>query len=333
MSKQKKQKCQKPFEPCEEQKALFPEISGNRINGLGESTKRPPTPIYWHSPKKIPHGRLQQWMLERTQKLVPEINDLNHQLGGRGTYERAPKAASAVVNAPEVWQHSLKEFALAHESDLVGITRLNPQWVFAGYEVNLPWVVVLGVAMNQAELATAPEPPSVIEVMAQYNRGTRAARALADWILQQGYEALPHGGPQAGLITMIPAALACGLGELGKHGSIINRTYGASFRLACVLTDLPLLEDRPDTFGVDEFCTQCRLCTKECPPEAIIDTKQLVRGETKWYVNFDKCVPYFNETFGCGICIAVCPWSRPGVAEPLARKMTRRLEKRSHSPD
>ena len=49
-----------------------------------------------------------------------------------------------------------------------------------------------------------------------------------------------------------------------------------------------------------------------------------MRGTRKWYVDFDKCVPYFNETYGCGICIAVCPWSRPGIAPRLAEKMTRR---------
>ena len=50
----------------------------------------------------------------------------------------------------------------------------------------------------------------------------------------------------------------------------------------------------------------------------------MVRGDTKWYVDFDKCVPYFNETTGCGICIAVCPWSRPGVAANLVEKLARR---------
>jgi epoxyqueuosine reductase QueG len=45
--------------------------------------------------------------------------------------------------------------------------------------------------------------------------------------------------------NLIPAALACGFGELGKHGSIINRDYGSSFRLSAVLTDLPFVPDAP----------------------------------------------------------------------------------------
>ena len=72
-----------------------------------------------------------------------------------------------------------------------------------------------------------------------------------------------------------------------------------------MLTDLPLVADAPVSFGVDDFCMSCKLCEKACPPDAIEPAKQWVRGEEKWYVDFEKCVPYFNETYGCGICIAV----------------------------
>ena len=54
-----------------------------------------------------------------------------------------------------------------------------------------------------------------------------------------------------------------------------------------------------------------------------------VRGEEKWYVDFDRCIPYFAETKGCAICIARCPWSRPGIADNLLVKMARRRERRA----
>ena len=41
----------------------------------------------------------------------------------------------------------------------------------------------------------------------------------------------------------------------------------------------------------------------------------------KWYVDFDKCAPYFTHTFGCGICIEVCPWTQPGRGEKLFGKL------------
>ncbi len=91
---------------------------------------------------------------------------------------------------------------------------------------------------------------------------------------------------------MIPAAIAAGLGELGKHGSMINRTHGASFRLSAVSTDLPLIADEPDVFGADDFChnLEQKLCADACPPDAIAEQKQLVRGDEKWFVDFDRCI-------------------------------------------
>ncbi|MGB0385352.1 MAG: 4Fe-4S dicluster domain-containing protein [Ardenticatenaceae bacterium] len=313
-----------PFVPDPEQMALMPDVSGNTINGLGETQKRPPTPIYWHHPKKIAHGKMQRWMLKRTIEVAPETGDLEHNFGGRGSRERAAMASERVSKSSAEFTAQCKTFALANEADLVGITRLQPEWVFEGYEADYPTVIIMAMAMDHAELATAPEAPSVVEVMRQYNRGTRASRAVADWIRQHGYRAEAHGGPTAGSFLLIPPALEAGLGELGKHGSIINREFGASFRLAGVLTDMPLDVDSAEPFGVDEFCHLCRLCTDSCPPNAIFKEKQTVRGEVKWYVDFDTCIPYFNETQGCGICIAVCPWSRPGVAPKLANKMLRR---------
>jgi epoxyqueuosine reductase QueG len=127
---------------------------------------------------------------------------------------------------------------------------------------------------------------------------------------------------------MVPAAIEAGFGELGKHGSIINRRLGSSFRLAAVLTDAPLEPTPADSFGVDEFCAGCRVCTDACPPDAIAPEKRLVRGATKWAVDFDRCLPYFAVSYGCGICIAVCPWSTPGTAPRLAANMERKQRRR-----
>lgn len=62
------------------------------------------------------------------------------------------------------------------------------------------------------------------------------------------------------------------------------------------------------------------------PPSAISDEKRLVRGQVKWYVDFDKCIPYFGEALGCAICLSRCPWSRPGNAENIIRKLARRKD-------
>ena len=311
-----------PFSPRPEVRALLPEISGNAINGLGEAEARQATPIIWHDPSILAHGDLQQWFFANG--CAPEAN-VERLANQEYTQRPLPEVAAERpdLGAAE-WTDRVKAAALEREADLVGIARLDPAWIFAGYEAPWNWMVVLAVAMNPAALATAPSARSQTEVHRQYGRGTRAAQKLAGWMHEQGWPAEPHGGPRAGPLLIIPAAIEAGLGELGKHGSMINREHGSSFRLATVLTDMPLVPDAPDRFGADDFCQSCRICARKCPVDAIQPERRLVRGTEKWYVDFDLCIPYFVERNGCGICIGQCPWSLPGVAPTLAERMTRR---------
>jgi ferredoxin len=69
---------------------------------------------------------------------------------------------------------------------------------------------------------------------------------------------------------------------------------------------------------------------RECPPDAIFNEKQWVRGDYKWYVDFDKCIPYFVETQACGICLEVCPWSEPGRGPWLSEKLLAQRAKRAN---
>jgi len=210
---------------------------------------------------------------------------------------------------------------------MTGVAEMNPNWVFEGYDIPQSRVIMLGVQHDYDAIATAPKATAGLEVVDQYIRAAGAAKTVAGWIRTQGWEAEAVTGPMTGALAMIPPALACGFGELGKHGSIINPEFGASFRLSAVLTDAPFAPTPERNHGVDDFCQNCRVCQDACPPEALFSDKQTVRGAEKWYVDFDKCLPFFNQTHGCAICIAVCPWSRPGVGLNLAAKLARRAER------
>lgn len=306
---------------------LMGDVSGNELNGWDEPEKRQPTLVMWANPAKLAHGAIQTRM---TEEFVAH-RELRTLLRMGDRHEPAPVARDRIERTPSDWVQAVTNFATSADGqgvDLVGIAVPQSDWFFEGRSSELPWVIMLALAMDHEQLATAPEYTSAMEVHRQYNRCTAAARSLADWIRSQGFEAEGHGGPGAGPMQMVPAAMSAGLGELAKHGSIINRQLGSSFRLAAVLTDLPLVASKPDAFAVDDFCYGCRICTDACPPDAIAPAKRLVRGSTKWAVDFDRCLPYFAESYGCGICIAVCPWSTPGAAPRLAETMLRKQQNR-----
>ena len=315
----------KPYTPKPEQMALMPETSGNTINGLGETERRRASHVYWHDPETIAHGELQKWFYTQ---------DPDNQAIAKARTARAkildievrPVSGQPLQQSAEKWSQELAAYANTRELELFGITALKPEWTFEDETLDYKWVIMLGVAHDYEQMKTAPEAAAGAEVVRQYGRGTKACKDIAAWIRQRGWDAVPNAGPMAGPMLMIPPALECGFGELGKHGSIINQDYGSSFRLASVLTNVPLTPTPRVGYNVDDFCMRCQVCANACPPDAIGPEKLAVRGEHKWYVDFDKCLPFFNENFGCGICVVVCPWSKPGRGPRIVEQLKRRAK-------
>jgi epoxyqueuosine reductase len=318
----------RPFVPDPAQMALKPAVSGNTINGLGEATPRLPRVVYWApDPSTIPHGAMQSWFYQ----VKP---DDPHVAAARA--DRAQRTAAPLpdVQGPPVersaddWTTALRALATDADFDQCGVAMMDPAWVYEGKTVTQSRIIMLAVRHDYDQIATAPASTAGGEVIRQYGRAMAAAKNVAAWLRRQGWAAEPVTGPMATNVLMIPPAIAAGIGELGKHGSLINPEFGASFRLSAVLTDAPFALTPPRQHGVDDFCLHCRVCEDACPPEAIGPAKQTVRGTEKWYVDFDRCLPFFNEHQGCAICIAVCPWSRPGVGLNLAEKFARRRASR-----
>jgi len=318
--------------PDPKQMALWPEISGNAINGLGEAESGRPRPVFWRTDgHSIAHTEVLQYFYRRDAENPRIIQAREHR-------NRAPgipvsDIAATRARAPaEGWPAAVKQAALDIGADDAGICDYREEWTYTDRPPPQGrWTIVLAFAHAYDNLRRAPDEEAYYEVMAQYGRAGTTAKHLANWIRERGYVAEAKTGPMTEDVLMIPPAIEAGLGELGKHGSMIHRRFGANFRLSMVTTDLPLEPDAPDVFGADEFCKSCQICTNACPPRAIASEKQIVRGAEKWYVDFDKCLPYFVENMACGICIAVCPWSRPGIADNLAVKMARRHKGLSQS--
>jgi ferredoxin len=317
----------RPFTPDPEMLACLPDVTGNEINGVGEADDRRPRMVYWApNPDDIEFGRVQKWFYQHE----PPDPVLMAERAKRKAILDAPMPALAsepAEKSPDEWTRGLDAFVEAGDCERVGVTRLRPEWVYEHHETDFRTVIMLAVQHDYDQLKHVPDVVGGTEVTRQYSRAAAVAKKVAGWLREQGWDAEPVTGPMVGKILMIPPAIECGFGELGKHGSLINPEFGSGFRLGAVLTDAPFATTPKRTFGVDDFCSRCRVCENACPPYAIEPTKKLVRGTVKWYVDFDKCIPFFAETSGCAICLAVCPWTQPGVGLNLAAKLARRTKK------
>ncbi|HIF08654.1 MAG TPA: 4Fe-4S dicluster domain-containing protein [Sneathiellales bacterium] len=176
--------------------------------------------------------------------------------------------------------------------------------------------------MDIDEVEQTPSERSSAEIVKAYRRGSKSANKIAKYIRSLGWQAEAFANGED--IMMIPMAIKAGIGQLGKHGSMISKEHGPNFRISLILTDMPMALDETADVGVEDFCTKYQVCTNACPPGAISDQKKIVRGFEKWYVDFDKCVPYFAITHGCGICLAICPWTEPGRGKIISEKMLKR---------
>lgn len=115
---------------------------------------------------------------------------------------------------------------------------------------------------------------------------------------------------------MTPLILHSGLGEPSRMGIALNPFFGANFKVAAVLTDLPLECDRPIDFGLQEYCRNCTICADACPCGAISRQTEytMYHGYQSWGMDFIKCAKNNAiNPFGsvCGRCTIMCPWNRP----------------------
>ena len=306
-----------------------PPESGNAINGLGAGEAI--------RPRKVYHGVLGApplaWQALNTNSAsLISWGAMWQRLRNRWQLRRAqgPLARRArEVGDPSAMAGRIKELATQKGAGIVGIAAMGEDVLYAdsvlyGDPGKYKYAICIGRPMRRAEMLDVPGDRSQTEVQRSYRQVSRVAIEVAVAIRAMGWPARAFGDSKITDILHHPLAIRAGLGQLGKHGSLISREFGSNFRLSTVLTDLPLAIDQAVDIAVDDLCFSCRRCTIDCPPDAISDAKQRVRGVDKWYVDFDKCIPYFAMTRGCGICIEVCPWSEPGRGPELSDKLMAR---------
>ena len=116
-------------------------------------------------------------------------------------------------------------------------------------------------------------------------------------------------------------AVYAGLGWIGKNCLLITERYGGAVRLSSLLTDAPLPFDAP----VEKSrCGGCRVCVERCPAKAFTGATWTPGIEREKLFDWKRCYPEQLrrmkqatgiETDLCGLCFAVCPYTRRYLRE------------------
>ncbi len=207
---------------------------------------------------------------------------------------------------------SLREELLRNGASVVGFADVTD--ALKGDIAHLRMAVSIGVNRNL----------NGETIMVLSNLQKRVIRYLRSW----GYRYLcipPDSDRQNGsfisrlypLFTHKIAATSSGIGWIGKNGLLISFEYGPRLSLATVLTDAPLVPDRPIEFSQ---CGSCSLCRDYCPSKAITGNEWSRNNPYIELVRKIPCNMYkkrIRATKGkpnCGLCINICPYGRRGIA-------------------
>jgi ferredoxin len=212
------------------------------------------------------------------------------------------------VADPAEMTKQIKAKAMRLGANMVGVCRLQPHMIDVGEDVPHAFVIVACVAEDYEKVLEGGNAVEE-EAMRVYASCTEIATELAAYVRNLGYPARAHhnGGSE---VQAIPIFYQVGFGELGRHGSLIHEKYGASFRPGFVTTDLPLTEDKPREFGVQDFCMNCNVCQLNCPGDAIPKQHVVTNGIKRWLIDLEKCYPFsrLRDEY-CHLCVDVCPYN------------------------
>ncbi len=288
-------------------------VSGNILNGLGEKEFRRPVQIFHGSGfRKLEWEKLELFFL-LTMPFSLFIRGMSTRLQLRHADGKVADKQVAAGDKAQITKE-IKSIAKKLGAGATGITRISENECYQNYLPRYKYAISIAYPMNYEIMKDHVSwLKGGLEIIRAYTEITRIVVELAKTIRTMGWPARAYC--ESADILHIPLAIKAGIGEMGKHGSMINRELGSDFRLATVLTDLPLELDRPVDIGVEDLCASCRRCTTDCPVDAISDDKQLVRGvENGTWTSINVCPTSVRPTDAVFVSRSV-----PGANRDVAR--------------
>ena len=232
----------------------------------------------------------------------------------------APGSDDPVANA-----RALKAALYYLGADLVGICEI-PDYAWYSHDADGSEIVpyhkyAISILIDQGyetmEGASGDDWISGAQSMRAYLRAQLVGGVVGQHIRNLGYSARGHSVMDQDVLH-IPLILLSGLGELSRIGELVlNPFVGPRFKSGVITTDMPLAVDRPIDFGLQDFCSKCNKCARECPVSAIpFGGKILFNGYEMWKPDVEKCSRYrITNSAGsmCGRCMKTCPFNLEGV--------------------
>ena len=233
-----------------------------------------------------------------------------------------------IAEDPMVLSRHVKRLGYFLKADIMGICRLPEYAVYASdmmgnpIDINYQFAIVV-VMRKEYQTVRASRGYDWIGDSISYQSYQHLAlvtHTIANYIRRLGYPASAQHAPSAAgryQVLIPPLLLWAGIGEMSRAGIILNPFLGLSFKAAAVLTDLPLVSDKPIDFGLQDFCQRCHRCAEECPSSAIpMGDKVIHNGYETWKLDTLRCASFniLNKRGTiCNRCGKVCPWTRPAT--------------------
>ena len=261
-------------------------------------------------------------MVSLIKRMVPE-QDGEVKGNGSGKYKDPGENAKA-----------LKSISYLLGSEITGICEI-PEYAWYSnrkdgseipYKHKYAVVMLIDQGYETMEGASGDDFISGAQSMRAYMRGAEIAGVMAEHLRANGFPSRPQTNADSDVIHT-SLVMWAGLGELSRIGEVVlNPFIGPRLKTVVMTTDMPLEVDKPIDFGLQNFCSNCLKCARECPCDAISwGDKVMFNGYEMWKPDVERCSRYRltnPKGLACGRCMKTCPLNKVVTWEgPLMTRM------------
>ena len=233
-----------------------------------------------------------------------------------------------IPQEPEILTHHIKSVGYFLKADLMGVGHVPESAYYShdkqGNAIEPKYenaiIIVMRKDWHAMHASTGRDWIGDPISFQAYQHLGMVAETIANYIRRLGWEASPQYGPSfvdRYSVQLPRLLLEAGIGEVSRVGIILNPYLGLGFKAAAVLTDMPIIPDKPIDFGLQSFCQNCKICAQYCPSKAIsTGDKVMYNGYETWKLDTRRCASFnFTNKNGtmCNRCVKSCPWSNPST--------------------